>query len=83
MENGNLLNSKFENLPKIKSIIPCIEDSFKDLCESELKIEELDSAVLKMASNKSPGTDGLTANFFQFFWKDVKSLLFKALKECI
>ena len=68
---------------KIENSIPRIDDSFKDLCESDFKIDELDSVIFKMALNKSPGTDGLTANFYQFFWKDVRDLLFDALKECI
>ncbi len=68
---------------KIGNSIPCIDDSFKDLCESDFNIEESDSVIFKMALNKSPGTDGLTTNFYQFFWKEVRSLLFKALKECI
>ena len=68
---------------KIENSIPRIDDSFKDLCESDFKIDQLDSVIFKMALNKSPGTDGLTTNFYQFFWKDVRDLLFDALKECI
>jgi len=35
-----------------------------------------------MPLGKSPGQDGLTTNFYKFFWEDLKDLLFKALKEC-
>jgi len=35
-----------------------------------------------MPLGKSPGQDGLTTNFYKFFWVDLKDLLFKALKEC-
>ncbi len=28
-------------------------------------------------------TDGVTASFYQFFWKDLRNLLLKALKECV
>lgn len=35
-----------------------------------------------MLFGKSPGQDGLTTNFYKFFWEDIKDLLFKALKEC-
>lgn len=68
---------------KIKNSRSCIDDSFMDICDSDFKIEELDSVISKMALNKSPGTDGLTTNFYQFFWKDVRNLVFKAIKECI
>lgn len=46
---------------KIQNIILCIEDSFKHLRESELEIEELSSADMKMALNSSRGTDGIMA----------------------
>ncbi len=38
---------------------------------------------MKLSLNKSPGSDGLTAEFYRFFWKEVRHLLFKAIQECI
>ncbi len=35
-----------------------------------------------MHLGKSPGQDGLTTNFYKFFWEDIKDVLLKALKEC-
>ncbi len=49
---------------KIQNNILHIDNCFKVLCDSDLRIEELDSVVMKMPLNKSPGTDGLTNNFF-------------------
>lgn len=68
---------------KIGHLIPQIDSSFKEFCESDLKIEELDAVIRKMTSNKSPGSDGLTVNFFKFFWEDVREILFKALLDCM
>lgn len=68
---------------KIKNSIPHIEESFEVLGESDLRIEELDSAVLSMALIKSPGPDGLTTDFYRYFWMDVRILLFEALKESV
>ena len=56
---------------------------FKEMCDSDLKIEELDAVSLKLSQNKSPGSDGLTVNFCHFFWKNIRGLLFKAIQECI
>lgn len=53
------------------------------MCDSDLRIEEVDAILLKLRLNKSPGSDGLTANFYHFFWKDIRILLFKAIQECI
>ena len=38
------------------------------LCEGELTLEECNAAVDGMASGKSPGVDGLPAEFYQRFW---------------
>lgn len=46
-------------------------------------MKELDAVRLKLSPNKSPGSGGLTANFSSFFWKDIRTLLFKAIQECI
>lgn len=51
--------------------------------EDDLIIEELDKAINQMAKGKSPGLDGLTVDFYVFFWKDIRQLLFEALGECI
>uniref|UniRef100_A0A8C6WYS4 Reverse transcriptase domain-containing protein n=1 Tax=Neogobius melanostomus TaxID=47308 RepID=A0A8C6WYS4_9GOBI len=68
---------------KISHLIPQIEKTYYDFCEADLKIEELDTALKKMILNKSPGSDGLTVNFYKFFWEEVREILFKALLECI
>jgi len=78
---SQLDSSKFLN--EIKDFIPKIDGSSKYFCESDLKIEELDDVSLKLKLNKSPGTDGLTAEFYRFFWKEIRHLLFMAIQECI
>lgn len=67
----------------MKDFIPKIDVLFKEFCESGLRMEELDDVSLKLSLNKSPGTDGLTAEFYRFFWKEIRHLLFKAIQECI
>lgn len=53
------------------------------LCEEGLKLGELDEVIKKIASDRSPGPDGLTANFYKHFWEDIKGLLFDAIIESI
>uniref|UniRef100_A0A3P9JJZ9 Reverse transcriptase domain-containing protein n=1 Tax=Oryzias latipes TaxID=8090 RepID=A0A3P9JJZ9_ORYLA len=60
-----------------------IDLEFKHFMENDLDIEEMDAAVLKMSSGKSPGLDGLTAEFYKFFWTDIRRLLHEAFLECI
>lgn len=68
------------SLTKLQILNPT---SIKTICDSDLKIKELDVVCLKLSLNKAPGSDGLTANFYHFFWKDIRNLLFKAIQECI
>lgn len=67
----------------IQGWIDLIKDDFKSIMEDDLIIEELDKAINQMAKGKSPGLDGLTVDFYVFFWKDIRQLLFEALGECI
>ena len=51
--------------------------------DDRLKIEELDSALLQMSGGKSPGLDGITIEFYKYFWSDVRKMLYKAFTDCI
>ncbi len=37
------------------------------ICDAELTLEELDSAVMCLSLDKSPGPDGITSSFY--FWR--------------
>ena len=47
---------------------PKLTDSAKEICEGPIAEGELRKAVQSMENNKSPGLDGLTANFYKKFW---------------
>ena len=49
------------------------------LCEGPLTQTECLEALKKMESDKTPGTDGLPAEFYKVFWKDISSFLISAL----
>ena len=44
-------------------------------CEGVLTEKECLEALRDMESEKTPGTDGLPAEFYKVFWKDVSSTL--------
>ena len=46
-------------------------------------LSELDQVVGKLKHNKSPGWDGLTAEFYQEFWLDIREVLFNSFIESI
>lgn len=48
-----------------------------------MRIEEFNCTIKKIASDCSPGPDGITANFYKHSWEEIKILLFQAINECI
>ena len=60
----------FENLD-----IPKISDQNKQICEEEFSESEILKSVKAMKSGKSPGTCGLTSEWYKFFWSDIKDIL--------
>lgn len=70
-----------ENEDKIFNNIklPKISNEDKESCEKELTENEILKAVKAMKPGKSPGTCGLTSEFYQFFWIDIKDILLSSL----
>ena len=75
-EPSHLKDSK-NYLAKINT--PKLSDHEVDLCEAHITVEELGKALRDMPNKKSPGTDGLTADFYKFFWGDIKDIVFNSL----
>jgi hypothetical protein len=53
----------------------------RDSIEGLVTEQELDQALKTTKNNKSPGTDGLPAEFYQAFWPDIKDVLLEALNS--
>ena len=51
----------------------------QESCEGPLSEKDCAEAVKSMDSGKTPGSDGLPAEFYQVFWKDISFLLISAL----
>ena len=51
--------------------------------DSPISTEELDSVVMFLKSNKSPGWDGLTSEFYKKNWDLLQPLLYKVLNKSI
>ena len=74
-KNPNRLQSTFFS----EVISTSLTDEEKTLCEGALTQKECLEALKKMESDKTPGTDGLPAEFYKVFWKDISSFLISAL----
>ena len=61
--------------------IPKLTEAEKNSCEHELTEAELYSTLKSFSKNKSPGLDGITAEFYITFWEPIKIKLLEVYKE--
>ena len=62
---------------------PVLGEEERDICESPITLEELNAAVKSINTNSAPGCDGLTAEFYKFFWSRLRAPLYESLMESI
>ena len=55
----------------------------RQLLEKCIEIEEMKNTVQQLKNNKSPGIDGLPAEFYKIFWNDIKHILFESFNFSI
>ena len=60
---------------------PKLNQIDKEKCEGLLTEKECLEAVKSMELGKSPGTDGLPAEFYKVFWKDISPYLISSLNR--
>ena len=63
----------------IKNISAKLSEEDKNSIEGHLNEYECACALRDMNNNKSPGSDGITTEFYKIFWNDVKSFYVKSL----
>ena len=61
--------------------LPVINNDFFDLCENDLTEDEILISLKDTQNNKTPGNDGLTKEFYETFWNEIKYVFLKSLKE--
>ena len=60
-----------------------IPQSLASTLDEPINIEDFEIVIGGLKKNKSPGWDGLTAEFYKFFWNDIKHILFQSYIESI
>lgn len=63
--------------------IPKLDEDDKVLLNTPLAEKDFKIALDKMKSNKSPGSDGFTTEFYKFFWNDLKKFFLKSVNKSI
>ena len=69
------------NLDELISTLPKLNEEKAETLEGPITYEEAAKALKLMKNDKSPGTDGMTVNFFKFFWKDLGFFIIRSLNE--
>ena len=59
--------------------LPKLSDIQRTQCGGLMTENELFKSIKSLKNNKTPGTDGLTAEFYQFFWQDIKHVLLASI----
>ena len=59
--------------------INTLSEDEREHCEGLLSKEELLQALKTMESNKSPGSDGIPAEFYKVFWHDISDHLLDSI----
>ena len=72
-------NLSYEDIFFPQNFTEGLDEQSKNECEGLLTDVECLGSLKTMASNKSPGTDGLPAEFYKVFWDYVKPFLLNAL----
>ena len=58
-----------------------ISDENKNLCDSDMSISELYDATMTLKSNKTPGLDGLSVEFYRTFWRQLGDKLHRMVNN--
>ena len=79
----NMYTEKNVNIEKMKTmsnnITLKLNDEERQSIEGSITEYECACALKCMNNNKSPGSDGITTEFYKIFWNDLKSFYIKSL----
>ena len=59
--------------------LPQLSPENQQYCSTPITIHELTETVKRLKRGKTPGTDGLSADFYKFFWLDIKDLVHNSI----
>ena len=61
--------------------IPKLFVPIRDICEGELTQTECYKALSSFENNKTPGNDGISAEFYKVFWSEIGEVLESSKKS--
>lgn len=79
--DSSLVNINLEEM-FLNSNNPKMDTNTSKGLEKDIEEREVLNVLKHMKNNKSPGSDGYTAEFFKFFWSDIRNYVVRAI-NCI
>ena len=62
---------------------PVLSAEDKELCDSEIFLDEMSNALSKLNNDSAPGSDGLPVSLYKVMWRQLKEPLFESIKASI
>ena len=63
------------------SNVPSLTENETNSCEGEITIDEATKALKDMNSGSSPGPDGLSTEFYRFFWTELRDIVVNSFNK--
>ncbi len=63
--------------------VKMISEVDREHCDRPISPQEVQRAINQLKNNKSPGSDGLSSEFYKFFVTELSSFLHRVFVECI
>uniref|UniRef100_A0A671WYV8 Reverse transcriptase domain-containing protein n=1 Tax=Sparus aurata TaxID=8175 RepID=A0A671WYV8_SPAAU len=79
---GNFDEQKFDSFFADLNL-PRLTDRDRDFLEAPIKLEEISQAIRSMPPNKSPGLDGLPADFYRTFKGIISPILLESMHTAV
>ena len=79
-ENLSFSKTDLQNYLKTVSN-PVLSKEQEESCEGEITEKELLKALKSMENYKSPGNDGLSKEFYETFWTNIKTFFISSIKK--
>ena len=62
---------------------PVLSAENKELCDSEIFLDEMSNALNNLNNDSAPGSDGLPVSLYKVMWRQLKEPLFESIKASI
>ena len=80
-KNDNITDQEIKTYLQNASHPKTLSDDESNSLEGKIAMQECELALQAMKSNKSPGSDGIPAEFYQNFWTELNPILIESLNN--